>query len=188
MRRLAIGAATLAVLAGGGTGAWLALRPAAGVAVGGPLAPTSEFAFLATGTAADVGEPLTYGLLVLKGVDSQPMELERVELARVDGGVRMVGSYVQPTSVGRGIALAYGYPPPRPGPDRHPVAGYRLVPHATLRVLVGFEATRPGHHAFHALRLYYRARGHRYRTDYPLAARVCAPKARWLGHCEPPND
>jgi hypothetical protein len=187
IRRLAAAAGLLAVLAGGGVGAWLALRPAAGVASGGPLAPSSDRSFLSTGTPANVRERISYGLLVLRGANARDVRLDRVELVAPEHGLRMIGSYVQPVDLGRGIAVAYGFPPPRPGPGRKPVADYVLGPAAKVRVMIGLTVTRRGSFAFHGIALSYRANGRRYRTTFPLAGRLCAPKARWLSRCPPPH-
>jgi hypothetical protein len=192
LRRLLAAAIAVAVAAGG-TGAWLVLRPAGGgassgpVDVGGPLASPPDATGIAVSVPTAVGERVSFGYLTLRAVPARRLTLERVSLLRVRGGLRLVGSYVQPAGIPRyAVGLLFGFPPPNAAPNRRPTAGFVLRGRADVAVVVGLRTTRPGIAQFRSLRLWYRDGARRYRTDFLFAVRLCAPRERYRGRCHAP--
>jgi hypothetical protein len=181
-RRL-LAAAAVVALAAGGAGAYLALRPAGGAAAG-PLAPGAGYYALDAGLPVDVRKPLSYGLLSVDGVRGRTLTLEGVELVGADPALRVVGAYVQPVDVAPSLIMVRGFPPPNPGPDRTPLAGYRLLPGGRVHVVVGLEVVSAGVHGFRAVRLDYRDGSRRYAAQFPLSGTVCAPRH---ARCEAPR-
>ena len=175
------------VVVAAGVGAFFALRSGGdAVSSGGPLVAPKDGYFSAS-IPIDVGKPASFGLLVVANKQREPITLERVELVEPTPGLRLVGSYAQPTGSGLGVGLLSGFPPSGAGPNRHDVAGYALAHGAEARIVVGVASARTGSFDAKALRLYYRAKGKQYRDDWPFAVRVCSPAKPWAGRCHAPT-
>jgi hypothetical protein len=172
----------------GGAGAYLALRSADGGAVGGgPLGPPRDAGYFSVGGATDPGRAMSFGLLVVENGSERTATLEAVELARATAGMRIVGSYAQPVRAGPAVGFVNGFPPANATRARSAVAGYRLAPGTEVRIVVGLTVERSGRFVSRALRLSYRVGDDRYRADWPLGVRLCAPRRQYFGHCRAPT-
>jgi hypothetical protein len=130
---------------------------------------------------------MSFGLLIVENGSKRTATLERIELARVTAGMRIVGSYVQPVRAGAPVGFLNGFPPANAGRVRSAVAGYALAPGAEVRIVLGLTVERNGRFVTRALRLSYRVGDDRYRADWPLGVRLCAPKRRYFGRCQAPS-
>lgn len=187
-RRTLVGFAV--VLLVGGAGAFAALRSAHGgsVEVGGPLAPPSDGNFFGVSTPADLGAAYSYGLLIASNRGDRAATLERVALVGAPRELELVGTYAQPREDAHAVGLLAGFPPQGASPARRDVSGFVVPPAGGARIVVGVALRAPGAFTAHGLRLWYRVASKRYRTDWPLAVRLCAPRLRWETHCAPPHS
>jgi hypothetical protein len=131
------------------------------------------------GFSADVGEPVSTGLLQLRNRSDVTAEIRRVELVGKDPGLTLVGAVVFPGH--SHIGTANGFPPPMQ-PNRRArlfdAVGARIRPGQAVDVIIGFAASAPGKHGFERVAVRYRARGLPYRALHSLAGVVCAPESR----------
>ena len=186
MSRRAALAGLVVLLAAAGAGAYLALRSGGGAAVGGPLEPTQS-AYFGFGTAGDVDEQFSYGLMKAENSGGRSAVLDRVELVGAPPQLVVVGAYAQSIDDPHHVGVLEGFPPPGASPARRPLRGYAVAPGQGVRVVVGVAARANGTFAAPALRLRYTVGGKRYREDWPRGIRVCVPRAKWQGRCAAPR-
>jgi hypothetical protein len=153
--------------------------------VGGPLAPDgldSSGAWL----PSDVGRGVASGNLPLVNAGSATATIERVTLLHRDPSLHLIGAVTVPWGTSS-VGIVHGFPLARDSvllrAAPRPAAGTRVEPgglkHAQTLIL-GFSVSRLGIHSFRGVRIDYRVGDQPYRTVYPFAATVCAPKLRFL--------
>lgn len=140
-----------------------------------------------TGQRLGVGEPLSFGYVLLRNRAKTPATLERVRVLGVTGGLEVLGVHTRlvPDETGRGMFLAAsGYPPTewstKPLADQHviPVGKTFLEngdPNEGLELVIGIRASRPGVARARAVEFTYRVGGKRYREIDEGSVYLCAP-------------
>ena len=139
----------------------------------GPLADHVHRTFVHGPVA--VGQPWTWGIVVLMNPTRRRIMLDRVELVDRTRGLRVLR--IQTAGVRRGttIGSAYGFPKLR---DLHPLRGTVVAKRGTpgTEILVTVAAPRVGVFGFHGIRIDYHSGGHRYSTVLGHGAGICAPR------------
>lgn len=107
----------------------------------------------------------------------QAAVLDGATLVKAGAGIQLLGAYTLPIQNGRQNGTLLGFDPKGARLDRPISSGARV------HVIVGLKLVRPGRYTFRAIALRYHVGGHRYETSYPVSARLCAPFAKYLGHC-----
>ena len=145
----------------------------------------------------DVGESASIsGPFVVKNTGDRTIQLDRVELVGLQGGLTLRGAYVVaypqhptgPRPRSATIGVDYGYQLSLGDRNLH---GATVAPHTQVAIVLGVEAARAGRHAWIAVNVLYHDGGHSYMLRTPVAARICVPKAPYVGQnsrdCPPPD-
>jgi hypothetical protein len=145
----------------------------------------------------DVGESGSIsGPFVVKNTGDRPIQLDGVELVGLRKGLTFRGAYVVsypqhprgPRPRSATIGIDSGYHPSRR--DRT-LDGATVAPHTQVAIALGVEAARAGRFDWTAVDVTYDEGGHMYTLRSPVAARICVPKAPYVGengrNCPPPN-
>jgi hypothetical protein len=183
VKRVGIALLVLAVLTVGGTMVWRHR-----VSTNGPVfaGAASE-----TGGRFDVGQPVSFGYVLLRTHGRTRATLERIRLLGVTGGLELLGIQARsvPDEQGKGIFVSvFGYPPPewpsQPLASQHVVPVGRTFeasgePNEGLELVIGVRATRAGVARARAVEVTYRAGGRRYRETYDGSMYLCAPKEQF---------
>jgi hypothetical protein len=136
------------------------------------------------------------GPFVVKNTGDRPISLDRLTLAGLQDGLRLRGVYIvpyprhptgpRPKSATIGIVPGYGFS----AEDRR-FQGATVPPHAQIAIVLGVMPTKAGRYAWSAVDVTYHDESHTYTLRTPLAARICAPKASYVGEnshdCFPPD-
>ncbi len=145
----------------------------------------------------DVGQSGSIsGPFVVKNTGSQSVTLDSVDLVGLPGGLASLGAYIvpypehptgpRPRSATIGIVPGYAISPP--GRSLH---GAVVPPHAQIAIVLGVKPTKDGQFAWYAVNVGYHHGSNGYTLSTPLAARICVPKAPYVGEngrdCPPPN-
>ncbi len=139
----------------------------------------------------DVGESASIsGPFVVKNTGGQPLRLDHVELVGLQSGITLRGAYVvpypqhpagpRPRSAEIGIVLGY-----RLSRSDRLLHGATVAPHTQIAIVLGVTAARRGRYAWRAVDVIYDVGGHAYTLRTPLAARMCVPKAPYVGPDKP---
>jgi hypothetical protein len=140
-----------------------------------------------TGQRLGVGEPLSFGYVLLRNRAKTSATLERIRVLGVTGGLEVLGVHTRlvPDEAGRGMFLsAFGYPPAewstKPLADQHvvPVGKTFLEdgdPNEGLELVIGVRATRPGVARARAVEFTYTVGGKRYREVDEGSVYLCTP-------------
>lgn len=171
---LALVAAGLA-LAVGGIGLGLALG-GGGSSTGGPLAQPREVAN-SFGLPIAQQQAISLGVFDVVNRGEHPAVVDDAVLVDPGAGIELLGAYILPMTDSRQNGTLIGFEPKGARLDRPISAGERV------HVVVGLKVVRPGRYTFRAIALRYHAGGHRYQNSFPVSARLCAPIAKYLGHC-----
>ena len=158
---------------------------------GGPLAEPG----LRMGEAVlmDVGRTGTYGAETLTNHGRDDVVLDRIAFVDRTPGLEVIRPLAMHVRTTPGVpALAVGfirqYPPPHKGATLHPIVGFRIVPHRSLKddaeLLIGFRAHRRGVLLYRALEIRYHVGKKRYVTTYPDPLVVCVPRSFPLRRCK----
>jgi hypothetical protein len=135
----------------------------------------------------DVGESASIsGPFVVKNLGNGPIHLDGVQLIGLQKGLALRGAYIVPYPQhpsgprprSATIGLVTGYHPSRG--DRI-LDGATVAPHTQLAIVLGVEAAKVGRHAWTAVDVTYHDGMHAYTLRSPVAARICAPKALYVG-------
>jgi len=183
VKRLGIGLVVIAVLTVAGTLVWRHR-----VSTDGPV-------FAGAGSEAggrfDIGQPVSFGYLLLRTHGHTSATLERIRVLGITGGLDLLGIQGRsvPDNQGKGMFVSvFGYPPAeypsQPLARQHvvPVARTstaRGEPNEGLELVIGVRATRPGVARARAIEVTYRAGGRRYRETYDGSMYLCAPKEQF---------
>lgn len=180
MKRLAV--ALVAVTVAGGV-AFFAFRPQ--TLGDGPL--TAGTGGTSSGQRLAIGEPVSYGYVLLLNTAKKPATLETVRLLGISGGLEVLGvrSRSVPDEEGRGMFISLGGYPPHdwsstPLESNHVVpVGATFAedgtPNEGLELVIGVRATRPGVGRARAVEFTYKVGGRRYREVYDGSLYLCAP-------------
>jgi hypothetical protein len=136
------------------------------------------------------------GPFVVKNTGDRPLILDRVTLVGLQDGLRLRGAYIvaypqhptgpRPRSATIGIVPGYGL-----SPEDRGFQGATVPPHAQIAIVLGVMPTKAGRHTWSAVNVTYHDEAHTYTFRTPLAARICAPKAPYVGEnshdCSPPD-
>jgi hypothetical protein len=179
-----------------GMAAFLAVGSGDRAGTGGPLSnlgadPTGFSIPINVGQSASVSGPF-----VVKNTGARPLTLDRVQLVGLQHGLTLRGAYVvpypqhpavpRPRSATIGIVTGYGL-----FREDRSLHGATVAPHAQIAIVLGVTPTRAGRHAWFAVDLTYHDGTHSYTLRTPVAARICAPKATYVGQnspdCSPPD-
>ena len=153
--------------------------------------PTGFSIPINVGQSASVSGPF-----VVKNTGDRPLTLDRVQLVGLQRGLTLRGAYVvpypqhptgpRPRSATIGIVTGYGLLREDRG-----LHGATVAPHTQIAIVLGVTPTSAGSHAWSAVDLIYHDGTHSYALRTPLAARICAPKASYVGanshDCSPPD-
>lgn len=135
----------------------------------------------------DVGESASIsGPFVVKNTGNGPIHLDGVKLIGLQKGLTLRGAYIVPYPQhpsgprprSATIGVVTGYHPSRG--DRI-LDGATVAPHTQFAIVLGVEAAKVGRRAWTAVDVTYHDGGHAYTLRSPLAARICAPKAPYVG-------
>jgi hypothetical protein len=164
-------------------------------------APGDGPVFAGAGTEAgqrlEVGEPFSFGFVLLRNEAKLPAKIEKVRLLGLTGGLELLGisSRAVPDEQGKGMFLeAFGYPPhdwasqPLAGDHIVPVAKTRTpagTPGEGLELVIGVKATKAGVARARAVEFTYTVGGHRYREVYDGSMYLCAPKDQFTAETCP---
>ena len=145
----------------------------------------------------DVGESASIsGPFVVKNTGSRPIRLQGVELGGLRKGLTVRGAYVvpypqhpsgpRPRSATIGVVPGYHL-----SREDRILDGATVAPHAQIAIVLGVEAAKAGRFAWRAVDVTYHEGGHMYTLRSPVAARICVPKAPYVGangrDCPAPN-
>jgi hypothetical protein len=175
-----------------GIAAFVAVRSGSGGRLSNLGADPTGFSIpINVGQSASVSGPF-----VVKNIGARPITLDRVQLVGLQRGLTLRGAYVvpypqhpagpRPRSAAIGIVPGYGLIRADRG-----LHGATVAPHTQIAIVLGVTPTSAGRHAWSAVDLIYHDGTHTYTLRTPLAARICAPKAPYVGEnshdCSPPD-
>jgi len=132
---------------------------------------------------AAVGEPVSFGPLVLTNTTGHPITIVGVRPGPRDAGLTYLGVRASASQTRRVFSLgaAQGaFPYPSGGADWRPVPGVVVLPEhgggaRGVEILVGVRAERPGRWTMRGASVTYEVGGQRYVTTYGDTYTVCAP-------------
>jgi hypothetical protein len=149
----------------------------------GPLAPPAGSRSIEL-IPADLGERVSFGVLLPPNAGGDPVTLESVNVDLPDG-MSLIGSSVQVASEnGHFVSSARGYPPA--GIEVHPVHGFTISGHenqSSTGLLLGVTAERTGVLSLPNVSLMYSVAGHSYVADYEQGATLCVPADSFPAGC-----
>jgi hypothetical protein len=157
-------------------GLFLLVRALTGddVQAGGPLTLTPDYHDQVTAPVV-IGRPYSWGQIFLHNKGDKPVRVEAFELDQVPSGLRVLGTYAQPSPEGRAIGFYYGY---KPSLGR-PLVGLVIPPKDIVEVVVGLAAQGKGRMKIPGARFRYVSDGKTYEATFNQAVVVCAPKAHY---------
>ena len=132
---------------------------------------------------AAVGEPVSFGPLVLTNTTGHPITIVGVQPGQRDPALTYLGVRASASQSRRVFSLgaAQGaFPYPSGGADWRPVPGTVVLPERDggargVEILVGVRAERPGRWTMRSVSVTYQIGAQRYVTTYGDTYTVCAP-------------
>jgi hypothetical protein len=152
----------------------------------GPLAWTESNGNQSYGEPVVQGQPISYGLLIVKNHGSRPVILDKADLINHDDGVKAIGAYVVVVPQPNGLIGVTAGEFRRPSYGQS-LTGVKVEPNETVQVVLGLATTKPGRHDFRAVALHYHDANGTYKNDYPLSGRFCSPVKRYFTSCKAPK-
>jgi len=137
---------------------------------------------VSVGQPVEVGQPFSDGVLWVTNSGSTDVILDGVSLIEQDPAIKLLGFYLKRDnrhSVGfnRGYTTRWG----------EQLRGSVVAPGKTVQIVLGLALSRRGSHVFRAIAVAYHTNSERTVMSIPSAARMCAPRANYMGRCSAPE-
>jgi hypothetical protein len=143
-----------------------------GAESGGPLAYDEDY-YDTLGFTVHVGEPYSWGLVVLRNKGEAPATVRRVTLTGQRGTLEVVGLYVLPESRPQTVGFAPGFD----AADGDPVEGLVIPPGEGqgFQVVFGVEVEDEGISGFRSVQVDYDVGSAHYTDSLAHSLALCAP-------------
>jgi hypothetical protein len=162
---------------------------------GGPLSGGSSSS--GDGDRIGVGQPFSFGGVVLFNRGSEPAVLERIRILGMTEGFEVLGVRTNPAPLNPtmyNFLGAFGFPPDKY--PSHSLAEIHVVPVAKtktksgepgegLQLVIGAKATHPGIARARGVEFTYRVGHRRFRNSYDGSMYLCAPTEQFTAETCP---
>lgn len=136
---------------------------------------------------AELDQDYTFTKGLFRNESDRPIELRDVRVGSATPGLTLLGISVAANDDFLSIPLVFGpsFPPPQVSPsDVAPVAGYKVNPGATVRLMIGLRVSASGIQELKSIAFDYGPSVFGRTIEIPYVIRVCAPSADFWDDAE----